>query len=250
MPHPFTTSSLRIDPLLNECRSSNWLTNSRCFETPNERLSYVILELLSHTGFGDIPFKQPPAFTRRVLYNLFPGFHNTSPWEEFLVKNITPPYITAEPQIIHRGLNWESTGSTSATKVGQVESSITRTVASFAKNFFWPSRSAESQTVNPLPKFLILASDGFADICSDADPPSTSNKKLKQIVASWAYSMSLVRPPMTDTDSVPWSTEDNMALRLLRRAIGGEDRPGVSKVLTLDMDGAWIDDTSIVVMTI
>jgi len=219
-------------------------------ETPNERLSYVILELLSHTGFGDIPFKQPPAFTRRVLYNLFPGFHNTSPWEEFLVKNITPPYITAEPQIIHRGLNWESTGSTSATKVGQVESSITRTVASFAKNLFWPSRSAESQTVNPLPKFLILASDGFADICSDADSPSTSNKKLKQIVASWAYSMSLVRPPMTDTDSVPWSTEDNMALRLLRRAIGGEDRPGVSKVLTLDMDGAWIDDTSIVVMTI
>jgi pyruvate dehydrogenase phosphatase len=41
-----------------------------------------------------------------------------------------------------------------------------------------------------------------------------------------------------------------MALRLLRKVLGGDDRFGVSKVLTLDMDNAWIDDTSIVVMTI
>jgi len=40
-----------------------------------------------------------------------------------------------------------------------------------------------------------------------------------------------------------------MALRLLRRALG-EDRFSVSKVLTLAMDEAWIDDTTLVVMTI
>lgn len=41
----------------------------------------------------------------------------------------------------------------------------------------------------------------------------------------------------------------NMALRLLRRTIG-DDRFAVSKVLTLDMDEAWIDDTALVVATI
>ncbi|KIM49636.1 hypothetical protein M413DRAFT_60043 [Hebeloma cylindrosporum] len=152
--------------------------------------------------FGDIPFKQPPAFTRRVLYNLFPGFHNTSPWEEFLMRNRTPPYISAEPQIIHRRLD----GS------------------------------------DPSPRFLILASDGFADLCE--------GEGQKRIIESWARGMVARNPPESVTDSEPGSRQDNMALRLLRRAVGGEDRFGVSRVLTLDMDVAWIDDTSIVVQTL
>lgn len=41
-----------------------------------------------------------------------------------------------------------------------------------------------------------------------------------------------------------------MALRLLRRMLGGEDRYSVSRVLTLDMDEAWIDDTAIIVQTL
>jgi pyruvate dehydrogenase phosphatase len=39
----------------------------------------------------------------------------------------------------------------------------------------------------------------------------------------------------------------NMALRLLREALGGDDCFSVSRVLTLDMDVAWIDDTAIIV---
>lgn len=104
--------------------------------------------------------------------------------------------------------------------------------------------------MNPLPRFLILASDGFSDLCSDVDAPSTSHERMKRIISSWAYSMSLLHPPKCVTDALPWSKGDNMALRLLRIALGGEDRLTVSKVLTLDMDEAWIDDTSIVVMTI
>ncbi|KAF9533622.1 phosphatase 2C-like domain-containing protein [Crepidotus variabilis] len=148
--------------------------------------------------FGDIPFKQPPTFTRRILYNLFPGFHNTSPWEEFLVRNLTPPYISAEPEIVHRKLD--------------------------------DGLSAEAMASPTAPS-----------------SPSTNNP---HIISSWAYSMSLVHPTECVADAEPWSKRDNMALRLLRRAVGGEDRYGVSKVLTLDMDEAWIDDTSIVVMTI
>ena len=47
----------------------------------------------------------------------------------------------------------------------------------------------------------------------------------------------------------PETASDNMALRLLRRSLGG-DRYSVSRVLTLDMDVAWIDDTAIVVQTL
>ncbi|KJA21094.1 hypothetical protein HYPSUDRAFT_141358 [Hypholoma sublateritium FD-334 SS-4] len=149
--------------------------------------------------FGDIPFKQPPAFTRRILYNLFPGFHNTSPWEEFLVRNQTPPYITAEPQIIHRRLD--------------------------------------------LPRFLILASDGFSALCDGV--------RQQRVIESWARSMVSKNPPETVTDSAPGSRADNMALRLLRLALGGDDRFGVSRLLTLDLpNDSWIDDTSIVIRTI
>ncbi|KAG6836067.1 hypothetical protein H0H93_011784 [Arthromyces matolae] len=152
---------------------------------------------------GDIPFKQPPAFTRRILYNLFPGFHNTSPWEEFLLRNHTPPYITAQPEVTHRRLNGLPRG----------------------------------------PRFLVLSSDGFADLCS--------GEGQQQILSSWAQSM-VDRPFEARKATADTSHEgpDNMALRLLRRALGGDDRYSVSRVLTLDMDVAWIDDTAIVVQTL
>ncbi|KAG5642323.1 hypothetical protein DXG03_002998 [Asterophora parasitica] len=146
---------------------------------------------------GDIPFKQPPEFTRRILYNLFPGFHNTSPWEEFLVRNRTPPYITAQPEVTHRQLH---------------------------------------ATARAGSRFLILSSDGFADLCT--------GEGQQRIVGSWAKSTA-------EDAASPKAHErpDNMALRLLRRALG-DDRYSVSRVLTLDMDVAWIDDTAIVVQTL
>ncbi|KAF9036833.1 phosphatase 2C-like domain-containing protein [Panaeolus papilionaceus] len=179
-------------------------------EHPNEPECIVdrrVLGALAPTRcFGDIPFKQPPSFTRRILYNLFPGFHNTSPWEEFLVRNQSPPYITAEPEITHRRLD-----------------------------------SKSSQPCHR-PRFLILASDGFADLCD--------GEGQKRIIEGWAKGMDSKNPAESVTDAEPWSRQDNMALRLLRRAVGGDDRFGVSKVLTLDMEAAWIDDTSIVVQTL
>ncbi|KAG2365939.1 phosphatase 2C-like domain-containing protein [Suillus spraguei] len=80
----------------------------------------------AHPGLGDTPFKQPPEFTRRILYNLYPGQHDTSPWEEFLMRNHTPPYISSTPEVTHYPLD--------------------------------PSPRAPR-------KYLILCSDGFTDIC-------------------------------------------------------------------------------------
>ncbi|TFK34914.1 phosphatase 2C-like domain-containing protein [Crucibulum laeve] len=173
---------------------------------PNETECIIdrrVLGALAPTRcLGDIPFKQPPEFTRRILYNLFPGFHNTSPWEEFLVRNRTPPYITAEPEVTHRRLDNDSTS----------------------------------------PRYLILASDGFADLCD--------GEGQQRIVESWANGMLAKSSKHEITELAPGSKSDNMALGLLRRAVGGDDRFSVSRVLTLDMDVAWIDDTSIVVQTL
>lgn len=92
-----------------------------------------------------------------------------------------------------------------------------------------------------MPRFLILASDGFVDLCD--------GEGQKRIVESWANGMIAKSPSHEVTDSPKSSKGDNMALRLLRRALGG-DRNAVSRVLTLDMDIAWIDDTAIVVQTL
>jgi len=146
---------------------------------------------------GDVAFKQPPEFTRRILYNLLPGFHDTSPWEEFLMRNRTPPYISATPDITHRRL---------------------------------PHCTPAS------PQYLILNSDGFTDLVHD--------KGQQRVVSNWARQMIL---EAQYPDRSQGLSSDNMALRLLRQALGGEDGTAVSAVLTLDMDTPWIDDTTVVV---
>jgi pyruvate dehydrogenase phosphatase len=139
---------------------------------------------------------------------LFPGFHDTSPWEEFLVRNHTPPYISAKPDILHRRL-MPSDHHLAARRNGHV-----------------------------LPRFLILSSDGFTDLCV--------RQAQHRIVASWAEDM-VSKTPM---DSDPTRKTNNMALRLLRQTLGGDDCLSVSRVLTLDMNVAWIDDTAIIVQTL
>lgn len=46
------------------------------------------------------------------------------------------------------------------------------------------------------------------------------------------------------------SGKTNLALELLRHSIGGDDAKSVSRVLTLDMNTPWIDDTTIVIQTL
>ncbi|KAJ7272931.1 phosphatase 2C-like domain-containing protein [Mycena rebaudengoi] len=165
----------------------------------------VLGALAPFRGLGDVPFKQPPSFTRRILYNLDPGFSDTAPWEICLARNLTPPYMSASAEITHRRL-----GSAPGSHTPPHYPHVRR------------------------PQYLILASDGFADLCRASGQA--------QIITAWATHESL-----TQSESIPGN---NMATRLLRAAIGGEDRASVSRVLTLDMEGAWIDDTAIVVQTL
>jgi len=152
---------------------------------------------------GDIPFKQPPVFTRRILYNLYPGFHNVSPWEDFLKLNHTPPYISAKPEITHRRLDPLPPNTNVHTA---------------------PSR------------LLLLSSDGLTDLCQGPGQ--------QRIISTWAQNLH------RNIDVGPWVRSGNMALQLLWQALGGVDSESVSRVLTLDMDSSWIDDTAIVVQVL
>jgi pyruvate dehydrogenase phosphatase len=150
-----------------------------------------------HLGIGDIPFKQFPEFTRKILYNIFPGYRDTSAWDEFLDRNISPPYITAEAEITHRKLCPDTQNG-----------------------------------------FLILCSDGLPDLWSTTFPDQ------QRMVDEWGRVVAEV------VNKEGMSGRTNLALKLLRHSIGGEDVKSVSRVLTLEMKSPWIDDTTIVVQTL
>jgi len=199
----------------------------------------------ARAGLGDIPFKQPPAFTRRVLYNLFPGFHNTSPWEEFLQRNKTSPYVTAKPEVIHRKLRRAATDPLPPPQLTFTPASTD----SLAKYSYRPGEIEPEGHVVHRPTFLVLASDGFTDLCSSEGPTRILESWARGMMELWSFGE--VGEGGRGGSGVEEDVKGsgNMALRLLRRSVG-DDRFSVSKVLTLDMDEAWIDDTTIVVVTI
>jgi pyruvate dehydrogenase phosphatase len=180
----------------------------RCESLPvtvTESGSFLISNAL--LGIGDAPFKQPAIFTRRVLYNLYPGVADPTPWETLLSRNRTPPYISSEPDVIHRRLGPRS--------------------------------------------FLILATDGLSELYDGAG--------RSDMVADWARcvaeaaaraSSAKAKAKESESEKEKDGEEENLALGLLRRALGGEDLMSISQMITLDMESPWMDDTTIIVQAL
>ncbi|KAJ7287708.1 phosphatase 2C-like domain-containing protein [Mycena rebaudengoi] len=81
------------------------------------------------------------------------------------------------------------------------------------------------------PWFLILCSDGL---------PATEiyeNMDLSAMVRAWTHLVG----QLLDSQTPP----TNLALSLLRAAIGGADERKVSRILTAEMEERWMDDVSI-----
>ncbi|KAJ7502741.1 protein serine threonine phosphatase 2C [Mycena galericulata] len=76
---------------------------------------------------GDFLFKLPTVYTERVFMNAKPGFQFSTKIADFLGRNLTPPYLTAESDVQH--VHVPSLGATEA--------------------------------------FLVLASDGLVDLSGD-----------------------------------------------------------------------------------
>jgi pyruvate dehydrogenase phosphatase len=123
-----------------------------------------------------------------------------TPWEMFLAWNRTPPYISSEPDVVHRRL---------------------------------PPRSTSGGTAR---SFLILATDGLSELYD-----STTRAEM---AADW------VRFVTEAASEAPYAKGENLALRLLRRVLGGEDLISISQMVTLNMDTPWMDDTTIIVQAL
>jgi pyruvate dehydrogenase phosphatase len=83
------------------------------------------------------------------------------------------------------------------------------------------------------PKFLILCSDGLLDL------------------SGFDWSKGMVRVAQEWVDIVALGLEQqevNLALRLLRHALGGTDLGRVSSMMTVEMTESWMDDTTILVL--
>ncbi|KAF9234505.1 phosphatase 2C-like domain-containing protein [Melanogaster broomeanus] len=113
-------------------------------------------------------------------------------WEEFLVRNFTPPYISSTPEVTHYPLD--------------------------------PSQRS-------LPKYLVLCSDGFTDICGEDQ---------RRVIERWLQHLD---------SSADCGGASNLALQLLWQGLGG-DPVSVSRALTLDSKVPWLDDISIVVQSL
>ncbi|KAI0317398.1 protein serine/threonine phosphatase 2C [Amylostereum chailletii] len=158
---------------------------------------------------GDTPFKQPAEFTRRILYNLYPGVPDTTLWENFLSRNHTPPYISSVPEVVHRRLGA-------------------------------PLTSVAGAPSHKIPYFLILTTDGLSELFEEFSRQERAD--------DWAACVGSALQSSSQTHGS--ASSENLALRLLRMALGGDDTDQVSQLLTLNMGTPWMDDTTIVVQTL
>ncbi|KAF9451248.1 protein serine/threonine phosphatase 2C [Macrolepiota fuliginosa MF-IS2] len=86
---------------------------------------------------------------------------------------------------------------------------------------------------------LIMCSDGLLDLYSGQSEPSS---KLDQLAEIWFNAL--------DNRDKSLDAYNNLALALLRHALGGSDTEKVSRNITVEMQFRWMDDTTILVQRI
>jgi pyruvate dehydrogenase phosphatase len=83
--------------------------------------------------------------------------------------------------------------------------------------------------------FLVLYSDGLTDLYDGMGPQELANHVASTIGQT------------IDSNGSHSGRRSNLALRLLRDALGGDDIYKVSRNLTVEMESKWMDDTTVVV---
>ncbi|KAL5530454.1 hypothetical protein ACEPAF_6712 [Sanghuangporus sanghuang] len=178
-------------------------------EHPNEpgcvRNGRILGTIAPFRCIGDQPFKQPAAFTSRILFNLDAGTENVdssrAAWAQLIDRVRTPPYLSADPDVAHSRLNRGS--------------------------------NAFAGVPN---QFLVLCTDGLPDLLETIPPQGHPQ-----------YYVDAVIPPGTRNEQASFRLDDNIALRILKKALGGEDNNAVSQMISLQSDQPWLDDVTIIV---
>lgn len=243
------------------------------------------------------------------------------PWEQFLVRNHTPPYISVHAQVVHRSLEPVLRRGIISPPRSPVTSLSSRTRPSLSL-MNYPPIPSPTENVSPispvLPSsgngytngeaegkaspfsipnhFIILCTDGLQDLfastytdssssslgsdCSSSgsspSTPSSANsgrhhaKPLVQryvdaivggakISPKQPPSSTLPRIEIPSSAESPFRPGENLALKLLRAGLAGEDNDeemmedfiaGPQNENGEEVDGAWLDDITVIVQTL
>lgn len=83
-------------------------------------------------------------------------------------------------------------------------------------------------------RFVVLSSDGLTDLFSPVGgDPVLSQEAADKIATVVGHA---------------GAENTSLSLKLLREGLGGEDLDKVSRNLTVEIEGAWLDDTTIIVL--
>ena len=78
-------------------------------------------------------------------------------------------------------------------------------------------------------------------MCTDGLP------ELFEGVPSSAIAQTYVDSVVSPNESSAFDLADNLALRLLKNALGGEDSNALSQMVAVESDRPWMDDVTILV---
>lgn len=176
--------------------------------------SLLFLCILRFVAVGDHEFKLPRIWTDRVFLNCHPGFKTSQPISNWLARNRTPPYVSNVADVRHVRL-----GAYKSRGVGGADAGAGRFEA-----------------------YILMCSDGLTDLYDMEGMRSTPGEfDTRAVMEECARK---VRRAVREGKE---EEEDNLALHVLRDALGGEDEEKVSKMLTVEMTGRWMDDTTVLV---
>lgn len=151
-------------------------------------------------------------------------------------KILTPPYLSNRPQV-----NWVKLRSPKAgfehTSVDNLDDAIqphSRTASPEISINIEEAPEEERELEDEREYFLIMCSDGLMDLYGDGD----GERAIEALAGTW------VKAVGEDERNLE---NGNLALQLLRHALGGPNEEKVSRMLNLQMFERWMDDTTIIV---
>ncbi|KAH9855204.1 protein serine/threonine phosphatase 2C [Lenzites betulinus] len=170
-----------------------------------------VLGFLAPTrAIGDAWLKLPAVYAELTFSHLDADWLTAEVMEPHIPRIRTPPYLSSKPDVYHIPLKNADSGDR-----GQVSGHAAQ------------------------PRILILCSDGLSDLYE--------GYSFQDMADEWVQTIGRE----LDSRSIPGpgaGHHANLALTLLREAIGGSDTQLVSRNLTVEMEERWMDDTTIVVL--
>lgn len=151
---------------------------------------------------GDLLFKLPALYTKRIFFNSMAGFRVSIKVEEYIGRNLTPPYLSNIADVKHVNLT---------------------------------RLALQGEDVH---KFLILCSDGLVDLYMAHETVERSAEHWTEVIG---------RALVSSASGQESQASPNLALHLLRDALGGDNAKQVAEMLTVEIEDRWMDDTTIIV---